>query len=147
MALTQQPHPGNPQSWERVQHHLRAAGFRYGDGLDIAYAVICAESSKDAGITGPVNADGTIGNYNSGGNLTSVDRGLTQLNSVYQARFPDSVAYDPAGACKAMRTIYLEQDKKFTAWSAYTNGAWKRFLAEAQDARRVYDQAVQAGLE
>lgn len=132
--------PKNPQSWWDLQRHLRAAGFAYGDGLDIAYAVICAESDKDAGRTGPERDAFTVGNDDG-----TVDRGLVQLNSKAQARFTDAQAYDPAEACVAMRTIYLERGKKFTAWSAFLNDSFRAFMDEARAARDAYEYALALG--
>ncbi len=135
----------NPQSWWDVQRHLRAAGFRYGDGLDIAYAIICAESNKDAGVTGPQRGAFTVGNDDG-----SYDRGLAQLNSKGHAEVSDPEAYDPAEACRAMRRIYLENGKSFDQWAAYGRGApdapfWQH-IPEAQKARKAYDYAKGLGL-
>jgi hypothetical protein len=135
--VTVQPRPSNPQTWNGIEAALLSAGFRYGDGLDIGYAVICAESGKDAGITGPINADGTIGNTDG-----SIDRGLCQINSKAHPEVTDDEAYDPVLACVAMRRIYLRAGKSFAAWAAFTSGAWKRYLQEAQLARTAWQLQV-----
>lgn len=134
--LTAQPRPSNVLSPQQVESCLRAAGFRYGDGLDIAYAVICAESGKDAGITGPIVSYSPLLIGNEDG---SVDRGLCQLNSKYHAEVTDDDAYTPSAACAALRRIYIASGRSFNQWAAYKSGAYRRFMGEAQLARQLFD--------
>lgn len=134
--LTAQPRASNVLAPLDLEAALRAAGFRFGDGLDIAYAVICAESGKDAGITGPIVSYSPLQIGNTDG---SIDRGLCQLNSRYHAEVTDDQAYTPASACAAMRRIYLASGKSFSQWAGYTSGAFRRYMTEAQLCRQLFD--------
>lgn len=134
--LTSQPRPSNILAPLDLQAVLRAAGFRYGDGLDIAYAVICAESGKDAGVTGPIVSYNPLSIGNPDG---SIDRGLCQLNSKYHPEVSDDQAYTPISACIAMRRIYAESGKSFGQWVGYTSGAFRRYMTEAQLCRQLFD--------
>lgn len=53
----------------------------------------------------------------------TVDRGLWQLNSAYHPYIPDCYL----NTDKAYE-IYKSRGYRFTAWSAFNNGAYKRFL-------------------
>jgi len=134
--LTQQPRPSNVLAPLDLETNLRIAGFRYGDGLDIAYAVACAESGRDAGITGPIVSYNPLEIGNPDG---SIDRGLFQINNLQHPDISDDQAYDPHGACIAARNLYLASGRKFTQWVAYNSGAFRKFMVEAQLARQLYD--------
>ncbi len=142
MSLHAQPRPSNILAPLDLEAALRAAGFRYGDGLDLAYAVICAESGKDGGITGPITSYNplTIGNDDG-----SIDRGLCQFNSKAHPEITDNAAYTPFTACIAMRALYLKAGKSFGAWVGYTSGAYRKYMVEAQLARQLFDCQASKG--
>lgn len=63
---------------------------------------------------------------------TSVDRGLWQINNVWHPEVSDTQADDPLAATSAAFRISAGF-QHFTAWSTYTNGAYKRYLALTMD--------------
>jgi hypothetical protein len=134
--LTAQPRPSDILTPLELQAELRSAGFRYGDGLDIAYAVICVESGKDAGVTGPIVSYNPLKIGNVDG---SIDRGLCQFNSKSHPEVSDDDAYDPAKACVAMRRVYVAGGKSFGPWVAFASGAFRKYLVEAQLCRQLFD--------
>jgi hypothetical protein len=101
------------------------AGFG-GDRLVTAVAVGMAESScrPDA-----QNANGPTRGCPNG----SVDRGLWQINSCYHPSVSRGCAYD--AQCNANAAYRISgQGANFRPWAAYTNGSYKKFLAEARAA-------------
>lgn len=69
-------------------------------------------------------------NVNEGG---SVDRGLWQMNSRYHSEVSDSCAYQIQCNANAAWTV-SSHGAKWSPWSAYNNGSWKTFLANARAA-------------
>jgi hypothetical protein len=63
----------------------------------------------------------------------SRDRGLWQINNCWWANYSDACAYDATCNAKAMAAI-SNKGASFVLWSAYTNGSYKQYLAEAQAA-------------
>jgi hypothetical protein len=104
-------------SKEQIRSLVVAAGFQGGDAL-VATAVALAESGGDP------RASNTTGN-----SPPSTDRGLFQLNSYWQKKYSDAVAYDPQQASAAAYEIYQDRGGNFSAWSAFNNGSYTRYLA------------------
>src|SRR5258707_13985433 len=92
---------------------LYKAGFR-GDALNMAYAIVMAESG------GRANAK------NSVGNSAGVDRGIFQINSYYHSEVSDAEAFDPLRAAKAAFRI-SHGGRNWAAWRTYDNGSYKKF--------------------
>lgn len=53
------------------------------------------------------------------GKLLSVDRGIFQLNNVYEPRVTEKQAYDPKEAAKAAYRVYVERGHSFRGWNAH----------------------------
>lgn len=101
-----------------------------------------------AGYNGPLDVlMGAVAMQESRGKSTSM-RSDTQVYGLWQIRFPVHRAalakigvtspqqlYDPLTNAKAAKMIYDSQG--ITAWSAFTDGNYKKFLPEAQKAARV----------
>jgi hypothetical protein len=103
----------------------RAAGFS-GDRLVTAVAVGMGESScrPDAH-----NANGPTKGCPNG----SVDRGLWQINNCWHPSVSKSCAYDAQCNANAAHRISAK-GSNFKPWVAYTNGSYKKYLAEARAA-------------
>jgi hypothetical protein len=92
-------------------------GFR-GPHLIDAVATMCAESGRY-----------TLAwhdNLTADGSVSSVDRGLFQINTIH-ASLSDAEAYDPlqnAGFAYQLS----EQGTDFSPWAAYNSGAYEKFL-------------------
>lgn len=100
------------------------AGFS-GNALITAIAVALAESGGDPSAKGF--------NQSANGAVTSVDRGLWQINSVYHAEVSDSCAYSPSCAAAAAFRI-SSSGRDFTPWTTYTSGRYRTFTGRAQAA-------------
>ena len=101
------------------------AGFS-GERLVTAVAVGMGESScrPDAH-----NANGPTKGCPNG----SVDRGLWQINSCWHPSVSKSCAYD--AQCNANAALRISaKGSNFKPWVAYTNGSYKKYLAEARAA-------------
>ena len=97
------------------------AGFA-GEDLAVAVAVAFAESGGDVSVT----------NTNNNG---STDYGLWQINSVHEESGFDPSRYaDPNYNAMWAYRIYEAAGKRWDPWVAYTNGAYREPLAEAQAA-------------
>lgn len=108
----------------QIAKYARAAGFS-GSGLVISIAVALAESG------GNPSAQGI--NRNSAGQITSVDRGLWQINSVYHREVTDGCAYNPS--CSAGAAFKISGGgSNWTPWSTYTSGRYRAFTAQANSA-------------
>ena len=101
------------------------AGFS-GDRLVTAVAVGMGESScrPDA-----QNSNGPTKGCPNG----SVDRGLWQINSCWHPSVSKSCAYDAQCNANAAHRISAK-GSNFKPWVAYTNGSYKKYLAEARAA-------------
>ena len=95
------------------------------DQLAIAGAIARAESGFD---TTAVNPNGPTSGCPHG----SRDRGLWQLNDCYQ-NYSQACAFDAACNARAMVDI-SNHGVTWRPWSTYTNGAYRAYLAEAQQA-------------
>jgi len=95
------------------------------DQLAIAGAIAQAESGFD---TTAVNPNGPTSGCPNG----SRDRGLWQLNDCYQ-NYSQACAFDAACNARAMVDI-SNHGVTWRPWSTYTNGAYRAYLAEAQQA-------------
>jgi len=95
------------------------------DQLAIAGAIARAESGFD---TTAVNPNGPTSGCPNG----SRDRGLWQLNDCYQ-NYAQACAFDAACNARAMVDI-SNHGVTWRPWSTYTNGAYRAYLAEAQQA-------------
>ncbi len=101
------------------------AGFT-GDRLVTAVAVGMGESSCRADAQ---NANGPTKGCPNG----SVDRGLWQINSCWHPSVSKSCAYDAQCNANAAHRISAK-GTNFKPWVAYTNGSYKKYLAEARAA-------------
>jgi hypothetical protein len=101
------------------------AGFT-GDRLVTAVAVGMGESSCRADAQ---NANGPTKGCPNG----SVDRGLWQINSCWHPSVSKSCAYDAQCNANAAHRISAK-GTNFKPWVAYTNGSYKKHLAEARAA-------------
>lgn len=87
---------------------------KFGDDCSLALLVVHAEN-------GTLQCD-RISGVNKNG---TVDRGLWQLNSAYHEFEPD--CYKNTDKAYA---IYISRGKTFSAWSAYKNGSYKKFIGK-----------------
>jgi hypothetical protein len=115
-----------PLSMSQVLKYAQAAGVPYGSKLAMAGAIAAAESSLKPGES---STNGPTSGCPSG----SVDRGLWQVNSCYHSEVSASCAYDPSCNAKAMAKISSD-GSNWSPWSTYKNGAYKKYLSEAQKA-------------
>lgn len=104
-----------------IAGYARSAGFN-GTGLTMAIAVALAESGGDP------NAQGQ--NRNGQGVVTSVDRGLWQINSVYHPEVSDQCAYNPGCAAGAAFNI-SQRGLNWRPWSTFINGSYKQYMSRA----------------
>lgn len=110
----------------------RQGGFS-GGGLVMAIAIALAESG------GNTQAQGF--NRDSSGRVSSVDRGLWQINNFYHSEVSDNCAYDPNCAAGAAFRISAH-GTNWQPWSTYMNGAYRQYLVRAQ---RAAGQVTPAG--
>lgn len=89
------------------------AGWRTGAGLDVAVAVMWAESGRWTKAY-HVNDDG------------SIDRGLFQINDRAHPSVSDADAYDPK--LNALYAWVLHRSNGWQPWAAYNSGAYKKFV-------------------
>lgn len=102
-----------------------AQGGFSGGGLVMAIAIALAESGGNPQAAGY--------NRNSAGTVTSVDRGLWQINNYWHSEVSDSCAYDPRCAAGAAYRISAA-GTNWQPWSTYQSGAYKQYLQRAQAA-------------
>lgn len=88
------------------------AGWIDADKLLIAVSVAIAEGNGYTRAT-HVNSDG------------SVDRGIWQINSKAHPTMSEADCFDPVKATAYARKLYEGRNNTFTAWAAYTNGAYR----------------------
>ena len=94
-----------------------------GSNLVTSVAVSLAESWCTAGAQ---HYNGPLPGCPNG----SLDRGAWQINDCYQSWVSDSCAYDLYCNARAAHTIYGWSG--WGAWTTYTNGDYRGYLAEAQ---------------
>ena len=97
---------------------LRSVGFT-GQSLVTGLAIIMAESSGNA----------RARNSNTNG---TTDRGVWQINTVHK-QVTDAQADNPLEASKFAYNL-SRGGTKWSDWSTYNNGAYLRFMAQANDA-------------
>lgn len=90
--------------------------YNYGWDVSIAIAICRAESGGNANAVNQSNYDG------------SNDKGLFQLNSCHVASglIGDNERFDPAKNVETAYKIY--RSSGWSAWSAFNNGSYRRFL-------------------
>ncbi len=96
------------------------AGFPQ-SAIAMCIAIIMAESG------GRPNA---VNDKNSNG---STDRGLFQINSIHRALIDVPAVFDPLKNAQAALSI-SSNGTKWTPWSTYNNGAYQKFMPQAQNA-------------
>ncbi len=106
-------------SAQQIADFAKAAGFT-GDALKIAVAVAFAESSGNPSARNPKTGVDRLGSYY---------RGLWQISTVHK-QYSDATCYDPLGNAKAAYNI-SGGGTNWKPWEAYTNGAYKQYLAKA----------------
>jgi hypothetical protein len=106
-------------SAQQIADFAKAAGF-IGNNLAIAVAVAKAESSGDTSARNPKSGTDRLGDYY---------RGLWQISTVHK-QYSDAVCYDGLGNANAAYAI-SGGGTNWKPWEAFTNGAYKKYLAEA----------------
>ncbi len=104
----------------QIRDYAYAAGFR-GEDLQIAVAVALAESGGDTRAYNPELAS----SYSRPG---AGSRGLWQIFGAVHPNYNSSAAFDPAVNARGAYEIYKAAGSKFTPWSAYKGGQYKKFL-------------------
>jgi hypothetical protein len=89
--------------------------------VQTSVAIAFAESGGDINIVSPKNKNG------------SRDYGLWQVNSVHKAWFDLSRYADAAYNADAMYRIWNEAGKKWTPWTTFKSGAYKKYLTAAKN--------------
>lgn len=110
-----------------------AVGIR-GNSLPIAAAIAMAESSGRTDAKGGPNSNG------------SYDYGLWQINDIHKGNsyVPNgdmTKMFDPGANARAMAAI-SKQGSKWTDWSTFNNGAYRKFMTQAQQAAAQFDPAT-----
>lgn len=100
-----------------LNHHV---GFR-GHELTVATALMTAESGRYTQAWHD-NVDEATGN------VTSIDRGLFQINDRWHPDLSDAEAYQPIP--NARYAFKMSSGKYFVPWMAYNSGAYKRYMLE-----------------
>lgn len=108
-----------------IAGYAQKAGFS-GNGLVLAVAVALTESGGVTNATG-MNRSG------SGRQVTSIDRGLWQINNVYHPEVSDACAYDPACCAQAAYRI-SRSGTNWTPWTTFTTGAYRTNMSAAMKA-------------
>ncbi|MCF8564379.1 transglycosylase SLT domain-containing protein [Alicyclobacillus tolerans] len=111
----------------QVAHYAYDAGFR-GNSLVTAVAVADAESTFDTSAIGP--GDMCIG--------------LWQVNKVHDEANP-SALFEPSYSARMAYSI-SNQGTNWSAWTAYTNGSYKRYWSIAETAVRTMAQPTYSHL-
>jgi hypothetical protein len=97
-------------------------GFR-GSALVTAVSVAEAESGFDPLISGY--------NRTPGGRVTSIDRGLWQINNVYHSEVSDSCAYD--ALCNAIQAYRISAHGTYWhPWSTWLDGINRQYIPHVQ---------------
>jgi hypothetical protein len=105
------------------------AGWR-GNSLIVAVSVCLAESGGNAKAQGY--------NRDAKGNVTSIDRGLWQINSYWHREVSDACAYDPICNAKAAYTI-SSGGRSWSPWATYNSGAYRAHIATVTAAYNAGD--------
>lgn len=105
-----------------IASYAQKAGFT-GNGLVLAVAIALTESGGVTNATG-MNRSG------AGRQVTSIDRGLWQINNVYHPEVSDACAYDPTCAAQAAYRI-SRSGTNWSPWTTYTTGAYRTNMSAA----------------
>lgn len=100
------------------------AGWR-GETLLVAVSVCLAESGGNAKAQGY--------NRDAHGRVTSIDRGLWQINSYWHKEVSDACAYDPICNAKAAYRI-SSGGRSWSPWATYNSGAYRGHLGAVRAA-------------
>lgn len=111
---------GSPMSFDGLRELALRAGFD-GKNATIAAAVALAESG---GYVGAYNPE-TRANAPTG----SGSRGLWQIFGAAHPEFDSDAFYDPVRNALAAFAVWHAAGQRWTPWSAYTNGSYRKFLA------------------
>lgn len=111
-----------------IASYAQKAGFG-GQALVTAVAVALAESG------GVTNAQG-LNRSIQGRVVTSIDRGLWQINNVYHSEVSDACAYDPLCAAQAAYRI-SQGGSNWSPWSTFKSGAYRNFMSVALTATQA----------
>lgn len=109
---------------QQIAQYAKGAGFS-GSGLAMAIAICLAESGGDPAARGV--------NKGRGGIVTSVDRGLWQINSVYHSEVTDACAFNPT-CCAGAAYRISAKGADWRPWSTYGSGAYRQYMSRAQAA-------------
>ena len=115
----------------QVTSYASAAGFQ-GRDLDISVAVAHAESQFNPQAHNAMPPDNSYGLWqiNMIGALGPARRKAFNLSN-------NEALYDPATNARVAYAIYKQRGGKFTDWTTYTGGIYKRYLTNAGDAGPV----------
>lgn len=102
---------------------MRSAGFRYGGGLVIGFAVASGENTS-RNLTAVYVNDQLPPNDPA---YMSRDRGPWQINDYWHPEVTDAEAFNLNQSCIEAYRISRQGDS-FSQWSAYNNGRYRQFL-------------------
>ena len=104
----------------QIANNVKLAGFP-NNVVNTMVAIARAESDGDPKAKGGPNSNGTY------------DHGLFQINDVHRSRFGLKwhLKYNPSVNAEMAKAVYDSQGLK--AWATYNNGAYKKFLDEADN--------------
>lgn len=110
------------------------AGWKDANNNLIATSVCLAESNgyvEAVHVNKPAVLDEATGEWSD----ADEDWGLWQINNKSHPEVTQAQAFDPVFATAYARKLYEGRGNSFSAWAAYTNGAWKgeRALGYAYD--------------
>lgn len=101
------------------------AGFR-GQSLINAIAIALAESGGNTNAYNPELAAGTRSGSGS--------RGIFQIYGQAHPEYNSSLLFDPNTNAQAAFKVYQQAGNRFTPWSTFNLGSYKRYLGAAQNA-------------
>jgi hypothetical protein len=101
-------------------------GFEPKD-LDVAVAVMCAESGRYTGAWHD--------NLREDGSVASTDRGLYQINSIHDQSISPEDAMDPVKNAAYAFALSKHGDD-WSPWMAFNSGAHEKFLAGITEVRQ-----------
>jgi Lysozyme like domain len=107
------------------------AGWHSVGERNVAVAIARAESGGNPDARGGPNSNGTY------------DWGLWQINDVHHPT--DAQKHDPAANAALAYRIYLDAGKKFTPWSTYNSGSYKKYVTTPNSAIDVTNSPIGVG--
>lgn len=105
-------------------------GWKSGDALKTAVAVMCAESARYPDSW----HENYIGVPPDELQLVSTDWGLFQINDRWHPDFELPDGLNPIRNAQYAYKMYKDQSKTFKAWAAFNSGAHEKFLPFVRDA-------------